>query len=314
MKHHSKKVLIVTNVILLLVAVVAGLMFSLNGYKDKALAQSENIICGKRMPIGDAMEETANFIDPIFQELQAMHQTVPVQIAAARVILDSLGPTSSPAFPKICNKPCMPVCIDTSAYMVLALACKIKVDHIRIVLFRASATLALPIGYKKPCLGRPCSDINLSCSIMRDANFQINSSYNIIEKQILKKTVTGNALKKLFHKIGTSLGITALKQTEKIKILLNKARQEFNNCAMSEQERKEAEEGAISPRMAERFQDIAKSGFPVTFSKEMMEECRTGTESYQCGSPCSADEQSDECIKCMAKCLYGSDLNWFCCH
>jgi len=305
--------------LLILLAVITILTSGLKPAFAASTTQATGIIsCDKKIPIGEAIDETGRYIDPIFQELQAIHQIVPVEIQTAESILKAIGATSSQAdgntVPKICNYDrCQPVCIDTSPYFDFYIDCSIGFHHIRITLFRWFGHVCIPIGYEKPCLGKPCKDIDMGAEIVNDAYNQIKSHYDNVETQITHNTVTkDNILSRIGHTLMLKFHLASMTKTEEIKMLLNKARDEFNKCSISQADWQKMRRGDLAPISLERAQDVEDWGYSIP--KEWVNECKNKQCSNVCQGVSDYLNASEECIKCVGQCAYGSKLNWFCCH
>ena len=277
------------------------------------------ISCDKKIPIGEAIDETGRYVDPIFQELQAIHQIVPVEIQTAEAILKAIGPATTTrsddnTVPKICDySRCQPVCIDTSPYFDFYIDCSVGFHHIRITIFRWYGHLCVPVGYEKPCLGKPCKDIDMGAEIVNDTFNQINGHYQNVETQITKNTVTRtNILSKIGHYLMVKLHLSSMTKTEEIKMLLNKARDEFNKCSVSKEDWQKMTRGEITPISLERAQDVEKNGFSIP--EDWIKDCQSGKCQNVCSGVTDFSNAPKKCVDCVGQCAYGSKLNWFCCH
>jgi hypothetical protein len=292
---------IITLIIVFLV--LSGFVVFLKNPKAETLAQSE-IICDKKIPIGEAMDETIELLDPIFQELQRIHQTIPNQITAAREMLNVLGniatdtETGEVKLPENCDiSNCMPVCINTPLRIDLKYWC----------FFTITYPACVPICYPGPCLGRICPDLNLGYSMVQDSYNEIIESQERIKKLITEEIISGNALTEFFRKIGQVLKITGLRKSREIELFLNKARTEFSNCPIPQADWPKIERGEISPREAIRVKEVIENEYALP--EKTLQDCQK-----ECQEECHNKPTSEKCQACIFNCVYGSILNWFCCH
>jgi len=292
-----------TIIIFLNLLLVSGLTF------PSLSPASSYQICDTKIPIGEAMEKTIETQDRVFKEIQTIHQELNLQINTATAALGS----ASACNPKICKESNQGVCPPNILKLGITFTIDLKIKEVELLPISICISLC---GFPLPCKGMPCPIIRPNINLVDSSITRISDSISKINDVFSSSTeLVDNDIIKKGENASTKISIF-----EFAKRKLKKAREEFDNCAMSYKEWELTAEGKYAGRQAIRCFDAFGTGsifqpkeWPKGSCQNASELCREGL--------------SDECFKCVCpdlgytaenlkQCkirLCESAYNWACC-
>lgn len=232
------KKIFVLSLVFVLLFFLFNLFYSQN--KDRASAQDTTLACDPEIPIGEAFDKTAEIVNSMINEIQIVQSASFDQIEAARNMID-LALNHCGIFSECSNPGCPAYRRDDDCW-----DCNCREEEYEQeneegeteIKTRRVCDKCCAVGCHTPeCEGPFCE------------HEAINNEFNKIGNAFVKIEGSPEKIKEL------------LKDSDEVRDKLYKARQEFDNCALSPSDWLKAEKGEKTPKYPLNCVTVLESGF-----------------------------------------------------
>ncbi len=255
------------NFIILCIIASLGLLFAgiyFPRASEQSFAQDRDLICDTKIPIGEAIEATRDILDDIYVPLQEMYKEVSGIINTASTQLQTLGKDAKNCDFSVCKADCRDIGPDVDL--------ELRAFFFKIADYPACVALCEgDLGLNRACQGKPCPDLQASTEMFEKELTRIKDL-----KQRAVNVLRGeepDGVRKVTEDIAREWENenTSIPKIEFARRKLDRARKDFLEWAMSEEDWQKAARNELTPRLVKRCPDeLIKGNY---WPKPWLEDC-----------------------------------------